>query len=71
MHVFEVWAPYARTVEVKIGNERFAMAGKERGWWSAEVSSCGAGHRLWIRDRWPGAGTSRSALAMAAERGAW
>jgi GH15 family glucan-1,4-alpha-glucosidase len=36
MHVFEVWAPYARTMEVKIGDERFAMAGKGRGWWSAK-----------------------------------
>ncbi len=43
MHVFEVWAPYARTMEVKIGNERFAMAGKGRGWWSAEVASAGPG----------------------------
>ena len=43
MHVFEVWAPYARTMEVKIGNERFAMAGKGRGWWSAEVATAGPG----------------------------
>src|ERR1700721_919928 len=43
MHVFEVWAPYARTMEVKIGNEKFAMAGKERGWWSAEVAPAGPG----------------------------
>jgi maltooligosyltrehalose trehalohydrolase len=43
MHVFEVWAPRARTMEVKIGNEKFALETKDRGWWSAEVASAGPG----------------------------
>jgi maltooligosyltrehalose trehalohydrolase len=41
MHVFEVWAPRARTMEVKVGNKKFALAQKERGWWSAEVQEAG------------------------------
>ena len=43
MHVFKVWAPYAQSVEVQIGKQRFAMAGGERAWWSAEVESAGPG----------------------------
>jgi maltooligosyltrehalose trehalohydrolase len=43
MHVFEVWAPRARTMEVKFGNEKFAMAKTDRGWWSAEVAAAGPG----------------------------
>jgi maltooligosyltrehalose trehalohydrolase len=43
MHVFEVWAPYAHTLEVKIGKDRFALAQKQRGWWSGEVANAGAG----------------------------
>ncbi len=43
MHVFEVWAPQARTVEVKIGDQKFALGAKERGWWFAEVASAGPG----------------------------
>ena len=43
MHVFEVWAPQARTVEVKVGDAKFPLARKERGWWSAEVATAGPG----------------------------
>jgi maltooligosyltrehalose trehalohydrolase len=43
MHVFEVWAPRARTLEVKIGDEKFGLVKKERGWWSAEVAKAGFG----------------------------
>jgi len=43
MHLFEVWAPRARTMEVKVGNERFALEKKDRGWWSAEVAAAGPG----------------------------
>jgi maltooligosyltrehalose trehalohydrolase len=43
MHVFEVWAPRARTMEVKAGDKKFALAQKERGWWSAEVQEAGPG----------------------------
>ena len=31
MHVFEVWAPRARTMEVKIGNKKFALRRKDEG----------------------------------------
>jgi maltooligosyltrehalose trehalohydrolase len=43
MHVFEVWAPRASTMEVKVGNEKFALSKKDRGWWSAEVATAGPG----------------------------
>ena len=43
MHVFEVWAPRASTMEVKVGNEKFALAKKDHGWWSAEVATAGPG----------------------------
>ena len=43
MHIFEVWAPRAGTIEVKVGKERFALAKKERGWWSGEVVTAGHG----------------------------
>jgi maltooligosyltrehalose trehalohydrolase len=43
MHVFEVWAPRAGTIEVKVGKERFALAKKERGWWSGEIATAGYG----------------------------
>jgi len=43
MHLFEVWAPRAGTIAVKIGKERFALAKKGRGWWSGEVASAGPG----------------------------
>jgi maltooligosyltrehalose trehalohydrolase len=43
MHIFEVWAPRAGAIEVKVGKERFALAKKERGWWSGEVATAGHG----------------------------
>jgi maltooligosyltrehalose trehalohydrolase len=43
MHVFEVWAPRARTMEVKIGNKKFLMEKKTRGYWSAAVKEAGPG----------------------------
>jgi maltooligosyltrehalose trehalohydrolase len=43
MHVFEVWAPRARTLEVKIGDKKFALTGKSRGWWSVKVEDAGPG----------------------------
>ena len=43
MHIFEVWAPRAGTIEVKAGKERFALAKKERGWWCGEVATAGHG----------------------------
>jgi maltooligosyltrehalose trehalohydrolase len=43
MHVFEVWAPRARTMEVTIGNKKFPMEKKTRGYWSAAVEDAGPG----------------------------
>jgi maltooligosyltrehalose trehalohydrolase len=43
MHVFEVWAPRANTMEVKIGNKKFPMEKKSRGDWSATVEEAGPG----------------------------
>lgn len=43
MHVFEVWAPRARTIEVKIGNKKFLMEKKSRDYWSAAVEEAGPG----------------------------
>ena len=43
MHLFEVWAPRARSLEVKIGNKKFPLAQKPRGWWAAEIEEAGPG----------------------------
>jgi len=43
MHVFEVWAPRAGTMEVKIGNKKFPMEKKSRGYWSASIEEAGPG----------------------------
>ena len=43
MHVFEVWAPRAGTLEVKVGNKKFPMEKKTRGYWSAAIEEAGPG----------------------------
>jgi len=43
MHVFEVWAPRAGTMEVKIGNKKFPMEKKSRGYWSAAIEEAAPG----------------------------
>jgi maltooligosyltrehalose trehalohydrolase len=43
MHVFEVWAPRASTMEVKIGNKKFPMEKKSRGYWSAAIEEAAPG----------------------------
>ncbi len=43
MYVFEVWAPRAGTLEVKVGNKKFPMEKKTRGYWSAAVEEAGPG----------------------------
>jgi len=43
MHTFRVWATLPKTVEVQVGEDRFPMVRGENDWWSAEVSSAGAG----------------------------
>jgi maltooligosyltrehalose trehalohydrolase len=43
MHTFEVWAPKAARVEVKIRDQKFAMAQRDRGWWAATIDDAGPG----------------------------
>jgi maltooligosyltrehalose trehalohydrolase len=43
MHVFEVWAPRVQTLEVKVGDCKFALQPGQRGWWSAAVEEAGPG----------------------------
>ena len=43
MHTFEIWAPEARTVEVKIAEKSFPLTKREGGWWMAEVATAGPG----------------------------
>jgi maltooligosyltrehalose trehalohydrolase len=43
MHVFEVWAPRARSLEVKIRDKKIAMVQGKGGWWSAKVEAAGPG----------------------------
>ena len=43
MHVFEVWAPRAGSMEVKIGNKKLPMEKKSRGYWSTAVKEAGPG----------------------------
>lgn len=43
MHTFRVWAPRARTVEVKIEQDRFPLKECDGGWWSAAIAVAGAG----------------------------
>src|ERR1700761_342409 len=43
MHSFEVWAPRAQTMEVKIGEKKIPLQKKKNGWWGAEVNEAGPG----------------------------
>ncbi len=43
MHVFRVWAPLPKQVEVQFQNQRFAMLAEANGWWSAEIPQATAG----------------------------
>jgi maltooligosyltrehalose trehalohydrolase len=43
MHVFEVWAPRASAMEVKIGTKKFPMEKKSRGYWSAAIEEAAPG----------------------------
>ena len=40
---FRVWAPKAKSLEVKIQGERFGMTAGENGWWFVEAPLAGAG----------------------------
>jgi maltooligosyltrehalose trehalohydrolase len=43
MHLFRIWAPRAKRVEVKIAEERTQLSSTEDGWWQVEVPSAGPG----------------------------
>ena len=43
MHVFTVWAPKAKGVEVKIDGRKHALSSGDGGWWSAEIEEAKAG----------------------------
>lgn len=43
MHTFEVWAPLAQSLAVRIGDRSHAMARSDRDWWRAEVENVGTG----------------------------
>ena len=43
MNKFSVWAPLAKTLDVSIGQDKFPLVKKDRGWWSAQVESAGPG----------------------------
>jgi maltooligosyltrehalose trehalohydrolase len=43
MHVFEVWAPRAQAVAVRIGGEDHPMQAESGGWWKCRVESAGPG----------------------------
>jgi maltooligosyltrehalose trehalohydrolase len=43
MHIFEVWAPKARTLSVVVNGTSTAMQNAEGGWWSAPVENVKAG----------------------------
>jgi maltooligosyltrehalose trehalohydrolase len=42
MHLFRVWAPFPKKVEVKVGGGNFPLAPGSNGWWIAEVPSANA-----------------------------
>lgn len=43
MHKFEVLAPQARTVEVKLAEKTFPLQRQAKGWWAAEVDAANPG----------------------------
>ena len=43
MYVFKVWAPKAQSVDVEVGDVKYAFAVIDGGWWEVEVESAGAG----------------------------
>jgi maltooligosyltrehalose trehalohydrolase len=43
MHMFEVWAPRARTIAVRIGGEDHPMQPSAGGWWKGRVEGAGPG----------------------------
>ena len=43
MHKFEVWAPFARSVEVDLNGSRYPLQAGQRGYWIAEVEQAQPG----------------------------
>jgi maltooligosyltrehalose trehalohydrolase len=43
MHVFDVWAPHARELAVRIGGEDYPMQAAGGGWWKSWVENAGPG----------------------------
>lgn len=43
MHLFRVWAPLPKKVEVQAAGKRYPMVCRENGWWNKEVPSAGPG----------------------------
>src|SRR5579884_894463 len=43
MHTFEVWAPAANSVDVRIGDRSYPMQAAQCGWWRAAIDSAGPG----------------------------
>ena len=43
MHTFNVWAPNAKSAEVKINGNRFPLTHGDHGWWTAPVEEAGPG----------------------------
>ena len=43
MHRFDVWAPSAKSVAVKVGKETYPLSKTERGYWTADIEQAAAG----------------------------
>jgi maltooligosyltrehalose trehalohydrolase len=43
MHIFRVWAPLPKTIEVLIASQKFPMRPENDGWWRAEIQSAKTG----------------------------
>lgn len=43
MHLFRVWAPDAKSVDVKVGGSAYPLARVDGGWWEARVDAAGPG----------------------------
>ncbi len=71
MQTFEVWAPRARTIEVKIGEKAFPLQRRARGWWSEQVEIAGPGTDYFFVVNGEEASRSGSAFTVAAEWRPW
>src|ERR1700722_10144371 len=43
MHVFRVWAPFPKKVELQFKGKKYPMTPGEPGWWTRDVKSAKAG----------------------------